>query len=69
MAIGILAVVTALVGCIGSCRVRCCLSIYAVLAVLAAAGQLGLVLYLFISPAAAVDKLSNYQLAKKGQIK
>lgn len=68
-AIGCLAILTAICGCIGGCRVRWCLGVYVVLAVLALAGQLGFVLYLFIAPDQAEEQLSNYQRTKDGQIK
>ncbi|KAL4854972.1 hypothetical protein ACK3TF_004438 [Chlorella vulgaris] len=68
-AIGCLAIVTAVCGCFGGCRVRCCLGIYVVLAVLALAGQLGFVLYLFIAPDNAEKQLSDYQQTKSGSIK
>ena len=55
-------------GFVAGCRVRCCLPIYATLALLATLGQTGFVLYLFISPAQAVEKLSAYQ-SVNGNIK
>lgn len=63
-----MAILTAVFGCFGSCRVRCCLGVYVTLAVLALAGQVGLVLYLFIAPDNAEEQLASYQQTK-GQIK
>ncbi len=68
-AIGCLAILTAICGCFGGCRVRWCLGVYLVLAVLALAAQTGFVLYLFIAPDKAEAQLSDYQNTQEGQIK
>ena len=48
---------------------RCCLSIYTVMAVLATMAQAGFVLYLFIAPDKAEEQIANYQRTKTGAIK
>lgn len=53
--------VTAIVGFIGSARLRCCLGIYSILGVLATMGQMGIMLYLMIAPEKAVQKLETFQ--------
>lgn len=69
-AIGVLAIITAVFGLVGSCcRARCCLGVYLVLAVLATAAQAGFVLYLFIDPAHAEREVAKYQRARSGAIK
>lgn len=69
-AIGVLAVLTSLFGLVvGCCRVRCCLSVYITLAVLATAAQAGFVLYLFIDPAHAEEQVASYQRASTGAVK
>ncbi|KFM25341.1 hypothetical protein F751_0879 [Auxenochlorella protothecoides] len=62
--IGGFTIVAAVFGFIGSARVRCCLGLHAVLSVIAGLGHLGLVIYLFVDPAGAVQKLQDYAIDK-----
>lgn len=57
--IGALAVATAVFGIIQSCSKGCCLTVYLTLGVMVTLAQAGLVLYLFIAPQHAIDKLSE----------
>lgn len=68
-AIGCLAIVTSVFGLFGGCRFRCCLGVYVVLATLATLAQAGFVLYLFIDPKDAEEKIANYQRTRQGAIK
>lgn len=69
-AIGVLAILTSVLGLVvGCCRVRCCLSVYITLAVLATVAQAGFVLYLFIDPSHAEEQVAGYQRASTGAVK
>jgi hypothetical protein len=68
-AIGCLAILTAICGCFGGCRVRWCLGAYVVLGAIGLAAQLGLVLYMMCAPGKAEEQLADYQRTKDGQAK
>ncbi|GAB4814716.1 hypothetical protein N2152v2_001762 [Parachlorella kessleri] len=63
--IGIIAILSFFVGCVGSCYKRWCLSLYLMLGTLVTLAELGIVLSLFFNLDNVVDNMSNYQLSKQ----
>ncbi len=65
--IGVVAILSFLVGLFGSCYKRWCLSVYLMLGTLVTLAELGIVLSLFFNLDNVIENMSNYQLSKQDQ--